>query len=171
MSKRVLVGVITGCHGVKGLLRIKPFTEHPESITDYGPLSTHDGKESFVFTLSHLHKGQVIVKAEGVTSRTQAEELKGTKLYIDRSELPETEEDEFYHVDLIGLQVRSSDGSFEGTVRHISNYGAGDILDIESDREEYTLLFTSESILDVNLDEGYIEISPEFLLSSKVEKK
>ena len=102
-SDLVLVGVVTAPHGVRGLVKVKSFTEEPSDVVAYGALSDQTGRKTFRLDIVGEAKGQLIVRMDGIADRNAAEDLKGQKLYIHRSALPETEEDEFYHADLIGL--------------------------------------------------------------------
>ena len=104
MSKgRVLLGVVAAPHGVRGLVRIRSFTEDPMAIASYGALSDEKGtKEYRVEALSSV-KGAVLARIEGVADRTAAEAVRGLRLYVERDRLPETAEREWYEADLIGL--------------------------------------------------------------------
>ncbi|NCU21637.1 hypothetical protein EOM89_13215, partial [Candidatus Falkowbacteria bacterium] len=97
MTKRMLVGVIVGVHGVKGLVRVKAFVDDEATLETLGPLSDEDGRRSFRLAVRNRVKGVVLCAIEGITDRTAAEALKGTRLFLDRALLPrETlDEDEF----------------------------------------------------------------------------
>ena len=92
-------------------------------------------------------KDGVIARIDGIADRNAAEALKGLTLEIERAALPEAEEDEFYHADLIGLNVEDRAGRRLGTVRAVENYGGGDILEIAPDAGGPTVLmsFTREN--------------------------
>ena len=75
-------------------------------------------------------KKGVVARIEGVTDRNAAEALRGTELYIERDKLPEPDQDEVYHADIIGMAVLRSDGSDVGEVIAIQNFGAGDLLEV-----------------------------------------
>ena len=97
------------------------------------------------------------VKIKGVDDRNVAETLIGTGLYIERTKLPQTEEDEFYHTDLIGLMALTSKGEKVGTVNALYNFGAGDLIEIRTSENRLEMLpFTKEYVPTINLKEGYI---------------
>jgi 16S rRNA processing protein RimM len=127
---RVCVGIITGPQGVHGALRIKSFTEVPEEVAVYGPLEDETGRRQFDLSVRGFAKGVVIAHLSGVDNRGQAEALRGLRLYLPRSALPETAADEYYHADLIGLEAVLSDGTPVGRVRAIYDFGAGDTLEL-----------------------------------------
>jgi 16S rRNA processing protein RimM len=129
-TQRICVGIVTGAQGVKGAVRIKSFTEVPEDIACYGPVEDEAGGLSFELRLVGTAKGVVIAHVSGVENRDQAETMRGLHLYLPRSALPQTEPDEYYHADLIGLEAVLEDGTPVGRIRAIHDFGAGDTLEL-----------------------------------------
>jgi len=133
MTKPALtcVAAIAGAHGIHGNLKVKSFTEDPLAFASYGPLLDENGEHLFTpknarpvsrfFSLSVVEKN----------TREQIEAMKSTKLFVPREALPAPEHDEFYHSDLIGLQVDNQDGETVGTVQAVHEFGAGDTLEIK----------------------------------------
>ena len=157
----VLVGVVTGVRGLKGDLRINSFTADPEDLTAYGPLWDEAGEVSYQVRVTGKFKGHLIARIKGVSDRTAAETLKGVKLHISRSALPDPEEDEFYHSDLIGLQVVTKSGEFLGTVSAVEDFGAGDILEVASGSYKGLVVpFTKEVVPEIDLETGTVTVHP-----------
>ncbi len=130
-SPRILVGRFGAPHGVRGEVRVKSFTGDPLALASYDGLGDESGARAFRIESARLVKDDMlVVRLAGVRDRTAAEALTNVDLYLPRAALPETEEDEFYVADLIGMDVVSVDGAPFGRVRDVLNYGAGDILDI-----------------------------------------
>ncbi len=129
-SSQVCVGQFAGAHGVRGYVRLKPFTAVPEDATRYGTVATEDGARIFELELVGTAKGVLIVRIAGVADRDAAQALSGTRLYVDRARLPEPDAEEFYHADLIGLAVETRDGAPLGTIRAVDDFGAGDVLEL-----------------------------------------
>jgi len=127
----VLLGVVTGVQGLKGEVRVKTFTETPERLGGYGSLHTPEGRKLEVAALRLSKRDGAIIRFKGVDDRDSAERLVNAKLLIDRSALPTTAADEFYHADLIGLRAQDGEGRLLGGVRAIHNFGAGDVIEIE----------------------------------------
>ena len=127
---RILLGHISTAHGIRGEVVIKSHTDDPMDIGAYGPLSSEDGSRTYTVKPLRVAKKGVVVRIEGVTDRNAAEALRGTKLYIERDKLPEPDDDEIYHADIIGMAAVRSDGSDVGEVIAIQNFGAGDLLEI-----------------------------------------
>ncbi|MFV0626518.1 MAG: ribosome maturation factor RimM [Alphaproteobacteria bacterium] len=162
MSKdeRVCLGVIAGAQGIKGEVKIRSFTEDLEDIGQYGPLENKDGSRKFEIKINGSSKGILRATIKGLKDRNDAEALTGTELYVLKSHLPELEdEDEFYHSDLIGLDVKlKADDSIVGEVAGIYNFGAGDVLEIklkDSTKSEM-LPFTKSYVPEIKVKEGYI---------------
>ena len=115
----MVLAAIAGAHGVGGEVRLKLFTD------DLSPYRRFNGG---ALTLTAL-RGTIARFAE-VPDRTAAEALRGTTLAVDRAELPSLEEGEYYHADLIGLPVVTTDGDPVGRVTTVENFGAGDVIEI-----------------------------------------
>lgn len=160
LDKPVQMAVIGAPHGVKGELRVKTFTADPLALGDYGPLTSEDGR---TFTVAAIRpaKNVVVVRFKEVTTREQAEAVNGVALYVDRSVLPDEEldEEEFFHADLIGLEIRDETGAKIGKVIAIQNFGGGDILEANlSGRRSVMIPFTLAAIPEVSVSGGYIRI-------------
>lgn len=131
MSSRVCVAQIIGAHGVHGRVRLKSFTADPEAVFTYAPLTDEAGTRVFKVKMTGMGKDHFLATVEGLKDKTQADALKGTRLFVDRSALPEPEdEEEFYHADLLGLPTATVAGQDFGTIKAIHDFGAGDMLEI-----------------------------------------
>lgn len=157
----MLMGVITGAHGVRGLVRVKSFTAQPADLAAYGPLEDAIGERRFALELAGAVKGVLLARVEGVADRNAAERLKGTRLYLSRAALPAPGEEEYYHADLIGLRVVLKDGSSFGAVKAVNDFGAGDSLEIERPDGALVLVpFTSTTVPLVDLAGGRLVLDP-----------
>jgi 16S rRNA processing protein RimM len=128
---RVLLGIVTGAQGVRGAVRIKSFTADPADVAAYGPLEDERGARRFRLQVVGQSKGVVIARIDGVEDRDAAEALRGVRLHVGRDALPEPEEEEYYHADLIGLDAVLPDGTVFGRVLAVHDFGAGDSLEVE----------------------------------------
>lgn len=162
-SQYICVGCITGPQGLKGQVKVKTFTEDPFDITSYGPLLNAEGHPLFSIKILRHAKGPMVIAAiEGVESRTAAESLRNTEFYVDRSHLPELEE-EYYQQDLQGLQVVDQNQSPLGHVTAVHDFGAGHVLEVlpAGGGKTCMLPFRKEICLTVDLSSGIIEVSQE----------
>lgn len=157
----VLLGTIGAAHGVRGEVRIKTFTGDPLAIGDYGVLTARDGR-SFEIVEVRPAKEVVVARIKGIATREAAEALNGTELLVPRDRLPPPEdEDEFLHADLLGCSVLGPDGAVLGTVTAVENYGAGDLLDIETpDGRSVLMPFTKAFAPRVDIAARQIHAEP-----------
>lgn len=156
-SDTILLGRIVGAHGIKGEVVVHSFAAEPEDIGTYGPLSDKDGARAFKLRVVRMTpKGAIIARIAGIFDRNSAEALKGVELYVARDRLPEPEDGEFYHADLIGLSAVAPDGTPIGDVIAVQNYGAGDLLEIRIlGRKETELVpFNDDFVPEVDLGAG-----------------
>ena len=162
MSDMVCVGVIAGAFGVRGEVRLKSFCADPAAIADYSPLFSEDRKTSFDLRITRPIKGAYAARLSGVATKEQADALKGTQLYADRSRLPDLPDDEYYHSDLIGLEVFDTGGQKLGEIRAVHDHGAGDMLEVFAPGRSTTALlpFTREAVPTVDIGAGRIIADP-----------
>ena len=159
-SSRLFVGVIVGAHGIKGGVKIKSFTDQPEDVGAYGPVQDEGGQHRFKIKVQGLSKGLVLAHLKEVVDRNQAEALKGTRLYVERSQLPPGDEDEFLVADLIGCRVTDPDGIPLGKVGNIYNFGAGEVLDVVAEQGSFMVPFTHQNVPEVNVGAGLVVVVP-----------
>lgn len=158
---RVCVGAITGPQGVRGAVRIKSFTEKPEDVAGYGPVENEGGDRRFELHLTGTAKGVLVAQIAGVEDRDQAAALRGTRLYLPRSALPEAGADEYYHADLIGLEAVLADGTPVGCVQAIHDFGAGDTLELaRPDAPPVMVPFTRAVVPVVDPAAGRLVLAP-----------
>ena len=154
---RVLLGVVAAPHGVRGLVRIRSFTEDPMAIASYGALSDETGRKQYRVEALSAVKGAVLARIEGVADRTAAEAVRGLRLYVERSALPATGEQEWYEADLIGLAAVGRDGRDWGKVVAFHDFGAGSVMEVSGGM---MLPFTDEAVPEVDVEGGKVVIDP-----------
>lgn len=158
---KILAGKFGAAVGLKGEVRLQSFTADPLAIAGYASLAMADGVKVKIAALRP--QGKVLVaQVKGVTSREAAEKLTGRELFIDRAELPQTDdEDEFYLADLAGLEVRDAAGKVTGKVIGVHDFGAGDILEIRPlTGASFMAPFTKAAFPVVDVGEGYLVFVP-----------
>jgi len=170
---RVCVASFSSAHGVSGAIRLKSFTENPDDVAGFDVLENEDATKRYEFdVVSHTGKGELIVKVAGVQTREGAEALKGERLYVSRTELPEAGDEEFYHADLIGLMVKTASGKTLGTVRAVFDFGAGDMLEILPKEGALIMVpFTKAVVPIVDIEKGRVVVDPPEGLLPDVKKK
>jgi 16S rRNA processing protein RimM len=155
----ICVARIGAAHGVRGEVKLWTFTEDPLAVKLYGPLATKDGARQFEVTHAREAKGHLVATLKGIATREDAERLNGLELYIAREKLPATDEDEYYHADLVGLAAVTPANEPLGRVIAIHNFGAGDIIEIAPANGATMLLpFTNAVVPSVDLAGGRVVV-------------
>ncbi|MGJ5619960.1 ribosome maturation factor RimM [Sulfitobacter sp. MF3-043] len=162
MTEMICVGAIAGSYGVRGELRVKSYCAVPEDIETYTPLWSEDRSRQFALAILHPIKNGFAARITDVSTKEEADALRGTALYADRDQLPSLPDDEFYHADLIGLSVYDTGGVLLGTVKAVQNHGADDLLELQLAGTSATtfLPFTKAAVPTVDLALGRIVADP-----------
>lgn len=152
-ESRVCVGAIAGAYGVRGEVRLKSFCADPRAVAEYGPLWSEDGSRSFEVSLGAQVAQGFAARLSGVQTREQADALRGVRLFAGRDSLPALGDDEFYHADLIGMEVLDTGGVSLGRVKAVLNHGASDLLELvrPGQRGAVLLPFTRAIVPTVDL--------------------
>jgi 16S rRNA processing protein RimM len=162
MTQLILLGRITDAHGIRGSVKLKSFTADPKAIASYGALQTADGRVIEIARMKPSNDG-FIADLKNIKDRNAAETFKGQDLLIAREKLPVAQDDEIYLVDLVG-QEASHNGIVLGKIIGIENFGAGDLLDIETGAKE-TLLVPAifmkmmDGVITLELPDGFLDLS------------
>jgi len=156
-ERKICVGQIAGAHGVRGFVRLHSFTDDPDAIFDYAPLTDEEGEKTFDIEPKSIAKDHYVVAIEGVKDRDAAEELRGLRLYAARTALPKVAKREFYAADLVGLEAKDKSGKLLGTVLDVHNYGAGPFLEIGTTKKDsFMLPFTDACVPEVDVKGGQV---------------
>ena len=159
-AETVCLGRIVGAHGVRGIVRVQSHTANPDDLAAYGALSDETGSRCFTVTVTGHVKGLVLARVNGVDDRDAAEALRGTDLYVPRAALPPTEDEEYYHADLLGLVAESEDGTALGQVSAVHDHGAGPIVEIQPPDGPSTLVpFTREHVPAIDIEAGRMVVA------------
>ena len=175
MTKKILIGKITSVFGIKGEIKILSHCQHPADIENYPLFDKNDN----VVKLKIINKNKnsiissgsngvvLIAKIAGLDDRNEAEKLRGTDLFTNRDDFKKPSADEFYQVDLIGLNVIDETGKNIGKVANIMDFGAGTMLEIvfnEADPKKNlekteNFPFKNEIFPEVDICAGTIKIN------------
>ncbi len=155
-TSHILIGRITGAHGIRGAVKLTSFAAIPADIASYGPLGASHGGVIEILRLKPA-KDEFIADLKGVTDRNAAEALKGTELFVVRERLPVPESEEFYLADLIGKDVLA-DGKILGRVAGIQNFGAGELLELATGALLPVVFVTGVAeTIAVDLPQGFLD--------------
>ena len=163
-TQPIVLGRISGLFGVKGWVKVYSYTDPREAVLNYDRwlLSAKDGWQEATVAEGQRHGKTVIVHIDGYDDRDQAARLIGTEIGIPREELPEADGDQFYWSDLEGLRVIHHDGTELGKVDHLLETGAHDVMVVKGEQERLIPFVMEEVIINVDFDEGRIEVDWEW---------
>ena len=161
MTDRFQTGVITGTHGLRGEVKVFPTTEDPARFLDLKEVILQmPGQERRLRIRSvKFFKKFVILGFEGLNRIEDVERLRGCPLLVDRKDAIPPEEGEYYVADLIGLSVRTEDGTQIGTLKEVIETGANDVYAVEREgRKDLLLPAIPECILDIQPEQGFMTV-------------
>lgn len=162
----IVMGRIAGPYGVRGWLRVVSYTEVPEMLAEYTPWHLRRGDRWLPTGIAEVkrHTKGLLVRLPGCEDRDKAAELAGTEIGVCRTQLPAPPEGEYYWGDLIGLTVLTLEGLPLGTVDHLVETGANDVLVVRGERERLIPFVRGSVIARIDLDERVIRVDwdPDF---------
>ncbi|MCP1726330.1 16S rRNA processing protein RimM [Natronospira proteinivora] len=165
-TEMVVMGRVSGLFGVRGWVKIYSHARPRESIVDFQRwfLRGPGGWQPYSVVTGRKHGNGVVAQLEGVDDRDQAAGLMGRDIAIARDDLPATDPDEFYWVDLIGLVVETEQGVTLGRVVDLVETPANDVLVVQGDRERLVPFVQGPFIKTIDLDAGcmVVDWDPEF---------
>ena len=159
MQKKLEVGQIVNTHGIKGELKVVPFTDDISRFDKLKKVYVKTKKESKLYQIEGVryHKNMVLLKLQGIDNPEQAELLKNSFLEIDREDAVPLKEGTYFIADLIGLEVYTDEGKLLGKVDDIYNTGANDIYVVKDQLGKTILLPGIKDVIkQVILDEKII---------------
>jgi 16S rRNA processing protein RimM len=160
---QVTVGRIGRAHGIRGAVVVGVRTDEPELRFAKGSRLDTDpsGVGPLTVAATKLHSGELLVRFEGIHDRNAAEELRGTWLLVDSATIaPPDDPDEFNDTDLVGLAVRTVDGTAVGTVDDVL-HPAQDVLVVKTpDAREIMIPFVKAIVPEVDIRSGILVIDP-----------
>lgn len=170
------VAIIVGAHGVHGAVKVKSFTQNPEDFSIYGPLLNAEGQVVLTPKNPRPINNAFTMRSPEIKTREQAMAMKGMQLFVPRSAFPQIEEDEFYFADLVGLDVKSTDGKRIGEVIAVEDFGAGTILEIQpgktaENQNSFYHPFTKIAVPKVDLKAGRLIIHIEETIMGRAPAK
>lgn len=163
-TEPVVLGRITGVFGVRGWVKVFSYTEPREAVLDYKRwlLSGREGWQPATVAEGQRHGKTVIVRLDGVDDRDRAALLIGTEIGVRKSDMPPADAGQYYWSDLEGLRVVHRDGTELGTVAHLLETGANDVMVVRGAEERLIPFVMDKVVLDVDLAAGVINVDWEW---------
>lgn len=150
------MGRVAGSYGVRGLIRVKPYSAEPEALAAYRKWRI--GAEDYGVEETKVHSGALLARLAGIATREQALRLKGKAVSVPREALPEPEAGQYYWADLVGLEVVNAQGSVLGVVQGLFSNGAHDVMELTGDRSTRLVPFLPAVVKKVDLEGRRIEV-------------
>ena len=160
MEKYLKGGKIVTTHGIRGEVKVQPWTDTPDVFCDLNKVYTKNGMTAIELENAREHKNMLILKLKGTDTVEDAQKLVNTILYIDREDI-ELEEGAYFIQDIIGLEVFDIDnGKLYGKVTDVTETGANDVFHITLDNKTYLIPNIKSVVINIDVEGGRIEIRP-----------
>lgn len=161
MKKEFLeAGKIVTTHGIRGEVKIMPYTDTPELLCEFDRLFMGKSHDEIYIERSRVFKNTVIAKIEGIDTPEAAEKLRNSMLYMHRDDL-ELDDDTYFISDLIGLEVKDADNdSVYGKIADVLQTGANDVYVIKGADREYLVPAIADVVVSTDIDGGVMVIRP-----------
>ncbi|HRR76885.1 MAG: 16S rRNA processing protein RimM [Ruminococcus sp.] len=161
MKKQYLeAGKIVTTHGIRGEVKIMPYTDVPELLCEFDRLFIGKEHKEINIQRSRVFKNTVIAKLEGIDTPEEAEKLRNKILYMHRDDL-ELDDDTYFIQDLIGMEVRDADsGQIYGKLADVMQTGANDVYVIKGDDKEYLVPAIADVIVSTDIENDVMTIRP-----------
>lgn len=152
------LGQITSPVGIKGEMRVYPYTDDTTRFSAVKTILVEGEKEPRKLEKSRPDKNLVVIKLSGIDDRNASELYRGKNLLVNKEDFP-LDEDVFFADDIVGIEVYTEDGQRVGKVSNILNKPNQDIYEIEKeDGKSFMLPAVKEFVLDVNVSEGKMTV-------------
>ncbi len=160
MKKEYLeAGKIVTTHGIRGEVKIMPYTDSPELLCEFDRLFIGKDKSELYIERSRVAKNMVIAKIEGIDTVEAAEKYRNKVLFMHRDDL-ELDEDTYFIQDLIDMEVQDADSGFVyGKITDVLQNGANDVYVIKGDRE-YLVPAIPDVVISTDIDSNIMQIRP-----------
>ena len=164
----VLIGKVVGVHGVKGTNKFKSYAE---SLSVFEPdrsilvRDSHNREKTVEVNWVKSHTRTPLIAFKGVTDRDEAEALIGGDMFIPETELPELDEDTYYWIELIGLEVYTTEDDYLGRITSIFETGSNDVYVVKDKQKEVLIPALESVVIDIDLEKKRMRVDlPEGLL-------
>jgi 16S rRNA processing protein RimM len=159
----VAVGDIVAAHALRGQVRVRAYQPPAPSLTaDRVVLLEQSGtwREARILSAGRHGHGLLLVTLDGVTDRTAAEALIGSRVLVRRADLPPPEPDEFYHHDLLGFRVVTVEGRDLGAIVETMVTGLNDVWVVRDGSREHLIPVIADVVREIDRDGRRITIDP-----------
>jgi 16S rRNA processing protein RimM len=160
-ARLVVMGRVVAPYGVKGWVRIEPYSAEPDGLKAYRAWwlgRNGDWRELKVAECVLQHGASLVARLEGCVERDAALALKGSEIAVEREALPQNANNEFYWADLVGLKVVNVKDEELGVVAELFEHGAHPVMRIVAGATERLLPFVEQVVRQVDMAQGRIRV-------------
>lgn len=156
--EKILIGKFGSSFGIHGYIKVISFTEPKENIINYQPWLLKDKSDwrQVNYTEYKFHGNVILVKLPEFDTPEAVKVFTNKEIFMDETQLPKLDKNEFYWRDLEGLKVLNLKNEEFGIVHHVMNTGANDILVVQKDKQEHLIPFIKNVIIEVDLQKKII---------------
>lgn len=160
VAEPVILGRLSGLHGIRGAFKVFSYTEPREAICDYPDwlIRRRDGWRSHRLLGGHRHGRTVLARLEGIEDRDAALAFLDAEVGVTREAMPAPADGEYYWADLIGMRVTTTEGDGLGRVQRLFTTGANDVLVVVGERERWLPFLTDRVVRNVDFGTGEIRV-------------
>ncbi|HKZ16638.1 MAG TPA: ribosome maturation factor RimM [Geobacteraceae bacterium] len=162
-NKLILIGKVTATHGIRGQLRAVSFSGETDNFLSQRTLilkGSNGESDTFEVANSSLHGKRVLLTLKSLDDINKVEYLVGREIYVERGQLPEPSEGEYYWCDLIGLKVLTVQGEYLGRLSDILATGSNDIYIVRNGEKEYLIPAIEDVVTEIDLNESVMIVDP-----------
>ncbi len=160
-EKLIKIGHFKAAHGIRGHIKVECYTDSHEDMINLCPVLTQDMTPYHLKKIS-LWKHGIIAAVDGILSRTQAEILCGQDIYTSYGCLPQLQERELYHVDLIGIHAQIRQRAMTAEIIAFHNFGSCDIMEVQPSWASKTVMvpFEKSIVTEIDINNKVVVIDP-----------
>ena len=158
MSKYTVLGKIVNAHGIKGTIKVYPYTEHLEQFIPGQVLYLGEDHQAFVLESSRVQKNILYLKLKEINTRTEAENLKDWILSIESKKRRDLKENEYFIEDLIGFDVFDEEMQKIGQLKDVIRGAANDVFLVSDGKTVWNIHIVKAFVLEVNQEDQFIRV-------------
>ena len=149
MLPNLEIGQIVNTFGIKGMVKVKPFTDDIRRFDELKTVYVEKNGNQTEYEIEEVkyHKDMVLIKFKGIDKVEQAEMLRNSYLTVSRDSVEKLEEGRYYIVDLLGLEVYTDEQILLGTLEDIFNTGSNDIYVVKDKQGKQILLPAIQDVI------------------------
>lgn len=162
-TENIVIGQIVNTHGIKGALKVVPLTDDYKryDTLEYLYIVQNNIRKKYYVERVQYQKSNVIIKLKGIENCNDAGKLKNLMIEVDRKHAVKLPEDTYFICDLIGLQVKTSDGILLGYIDDVFATGSNDVYVVKDNKGKQILIPAIKDVIQkVSIDDNYVLIKP-----------